>query len=200
MMETRRRIARHVAGFEKVEIGDRPGMRRAAVVLCVAERDGEACVLLIRRSPRGRNAGQWALPGGRGEPGESVEQTALREFHEELGVALSPDDVLGRLDDFPASSGFVITPVVVVPEALGPLAPCPDEVASVHYLPLARLTGDGVVHFHDTAQGPLLQMRLGPGTTIHAPTGAILLQFREVALLGNPLRVADLRQPDWTAI
>ncbi|WP_232835699.1 NUDIX hydrolase [Actinocorallia populi] len=198
MRERRQQIAQRLTESGHVEIGDSPGMRRASVVVCVTEQDGEPCVLLIRRAMRGRNPGQWALPGGRREPGETVEQTALRELHEELGVALAPADVLGRLDDFPAFSGFVISPVVAVPESLGPLAPNPDEVGSVHHIPLARLAADDVVHFLDTPQGPLLQMRLGPGTTIHAPTGAILLQFRESVLLGNPLRVADLLQPDWT--
>jgi len=199
MRERRQQIARRLAEFGPIEIDHGPGVRRAAVVLCVAERDGEPCVLLIRRARRGRNAGQWALPGGRRDPGETLEQTALREFHEELGLALDPADLLGRLDDFPASSGFVITPFVAVPPALGPLAPNPDEVGSVHHVPLARLTADDVVHFAETPRGPLLQMRLGPRMTIHAPTGALLLQFREAALLGNPLRVADLLQPDWTA-
>ncbi|GAA3206853.1 CoA pyrophosphatase [Actinocorallia longicatena] len=180
-------------------IEDRPGTRRAAVVLCVTEQDGEPGVLVIKRAYRGRNAGQWGLPGGRADEGETPEITALRELEEELGVALEPSDVLGRLDDFPASSGFVITPVVAVASAPVRPVPSPDEVHSVHHVPLAALAADGVVNWLAQPSGPpLLQMLLGPRMTVHAPTGAMLWQFREVVLLGNDVRVADLLQPDWT--
>ena len=53
------------------------------------------------------------MPGGRIDAGETPEQAALRELHEEVGLDLSADAVLGRLDDFVTRSGFVITPVVV---------------------------------------------------------------------------------------
>ena len=56
----------------------------------------------------------------------------LRELHEELGLELSPDAVLGLLDDYPTRSGYLITPVVVWAENSGAIAPNPQEVASVH--------------------------------------------------------------------
>ena len=75
----------------------------------------------------------------------------------------------------------------------------PAEVASLHPVPLANLLGEHVPRWARTADGrPLLQMPLRHDMVIHAPTGAILLQFREVALRGRPLRVADLAQPEWT--
>jgi hypothetical protein len=79
------------------------------------------------------------------------------------------------------------------------LAPSPDEVHSVRYVPLSRLAADDAVRWVEPPEGGrMLQMTLGPEMTIHAPTGAMLWQFREVALLGRDARVADCRQPDWT--
>ena len=69
---------------------------------------GRACfVLTLRLASLRRHAGQWALPGGRLEAGESAEEAALREIYEEIGLALTPAAVLGRQDDFrlaPATS------------------------------------------------------------------------------------------------
>src|SRR5215207_4376620 len=68
---------------------------------------GGAAFLLCRRASRmNSHAAQWALPGGRVDPGETPEITALRELDEELGVSLAPDAVLGRLDDYPTRSGY----------------------------------------------------------------------------------------------
>ncbi|WP_433758443.1 NUDIX hydrolase [Nocardia sp. CA-135398] len=205
--------------FPHTEVADAPGIRRAAVLLCVVALAGPPSVMVIRRAYRGRNAGQWALPGGRVDDGETVEQAAIRELHEELGLTASPADLLGRLDDFPAASGFVITPIVAALADASELRPSPDEVDSVHQVDLARLAADDVPHWvhpkdavrqeelrsdappvaHD---GPgLLQMRLAENMTIHAPTGAMLWQFREVVLLGRDpaaARIAHFAQPEWT--
>ncbi|QXJ27014.1 CoA pyrophosphatase [Actinomadura graeca] len=181
-------------------VPDAPGLRRAGVVLCAVEHAGVPSVILIRRAYQGRNAGQWGLPGGRLEAGETPEAAALRELREEIGLAAGPADVLGRLDDFPATSGFVITPIVVALEHPGVPLPSPDEVHSVHHVSLRTLADDDTPRWVPQAAGrSLLQMRLGPGWSVHAPTGAMLWQFREVVLLGRPdARVADFVQPDWT--
>ncbi|MFI7004639.1 NUDIX hydrolase [Nocardia sp. NPDC050175] len=205
--------------FPHTEVPDAPGIRRAAVLLCVVgESDGAPSVVVIRRAYRGRNAGQWGLPGGRLDEGETAEQAVLRELHEELGLTATSADLLGRLDDFPAASGFVITPFVAALPDTAELKPSPDEVHSVHLVRLTRLAADDVPHWvarHEAVpqselRGPatsvpedvgLLQMRLGEGMTIHAPTGALLWQFREVVLLGRDhanARVAHFTQPDWT--
>ncbi|MFI9413906.1 NUDIX hydrolase [Nocardia gamkensis] len=207
-----------LAGFPRIEVADAPGVRRAAVVLCVVEQpDGPPAVIVIKRAYRGRNAGQWGLPGGRLDEGETAEQAALRELHEELGLRARPEDLLGALDDFPAASGFTITPLVLVLTDATRLRPNPDEVHSVHLVDLARLAAEDTprwvraedavrqAELRDDAapadEAGLLQMRLGPKMTIHAPTGALLWQFREVVLLGTApaaARVAHFNQPDWT--
>ncbi|MDI2125722.1 NUDIX hydrolase [Yinghuangia seranimata] len=185
-----------LAAFRPAEVA---AGRRAAVVLCVVEREGALSVVVIKRAYRGRNAGQWGLPGGRVEDGETAVAAGLRELAEEVGLELPPDAVLGRLDDFPAASGFAITPIVASTADPARLVPN-HEVHAVHLVTLDRLAADDTPYWEPQPTGsPLLQMRLKPDMTIHAPTGAMLWQFREVVLLDRPeTRVADLLQPDWT--
>jgi hypothetical protein len=71
-----------------------------------------------------------------------------------------------------------------------------DEVHSIHRVALARLLDPGMPRWvRDDSGRELLQYPLRHDMVVHAPTGAILWQFAEVALRGRPTRVADLRQP-----
>ena len=137
---TRRNIAGLCAAFTRAPSGDtEPGLKRAAVAIALteAEAGGGATFLLTRRAATLRShAAQWALPGGRCDHGETQAQAALRELHEELGVALGEGDVLGLLDDYPTRSGYLITPVVVWVSTSTELVPNPEEVASVHRVAL----------------------------------------------------------------
>jgi 8-oxo-dGTP pyrophosphatase MutT (NUDIX family) len=194
--ELRELITANLAAFDRREAPLAPGLRRAAVTVCILEDvldDGGRLpyTILIKRAPRGRNPGQWALPGGRLDEGESPVEAALRELCEE--TAVGGVEVVGRLDDFVTDSGFVISPVVAFGGAQRPVADA-REVASVHAVPLDRFLAPGVPRW----RGGLLQMPLGPSIVVHAPTGAILWQFAEVALRGRELRVFDVAQPHWT--
>lgn len=173
-------------------------LKRAAVAVVVveAEAPGEAAFLLTKRTPRLRShGGQWALPGGRVDPGETIEQTALRELHEELGVLCSTDDVLGTLDDYPTRSGYLIAPVVMwAPRAS--LVPNPTEVAAAYRIACRELFRDGspeIVAIEESDR-PIIRLPL-PVATVNAPTAAVLYQFREVALAGRDTRVDHFEQP-----
>jgi 8-oxo-dGTP pyrophosphatase MutT (NUDIX family) len=189
------RIRGNLDAFERIAAED-GALRRAAVAVTVL--DGPR-LLIAKRVPRGLNAGQWALPGGKLDAGEDAVTAALRELHEEAGLSIEPAAVAGLLDDLVTDSGFCITPVVVIaPPGARPVRNA-AEIASLHPLPLANLEADHVPRWARTPDGrPLLQMPLRHDMVIHAPTGAILLQFREVALRGRMLRIDDLAQPDWT--
>lgn len=190
---TRERIAAHLAGFAWRDLGPAADLRHAAVAITVVE-PGPAFLLTRRAATLRGHAGQWALPGGRVDAGESAVDAALRELAEELGVHLGPDTVLGRLDDYPTRSGYRITPVVLWAGRGVPVAPNPAEVASCHHVPLADVDVDPVMESIPESDAPVVRLPLFGGH-LHAPTAAVLHQFREVALHGRATRVAHLEQP-----
>jgi 8-oxo-dGTP pyrophosphatase MutT (NUDIX family) len=158
---------------------------------------GGAAFLLCRRATRlSSHSAQWALPGGRLDPGETAVDAALRELDEELGVQLSDSEVLGFLDDYPTRSGYVITPVVIWGGGRLDPHPAPDEVVAVYRVGLHQLLRDDSPRFIDIPESPrpVVQIPLG-NDLIHAPTGAVLLQLRWLGLEGRNDPVNDLEQP-----
>jgi 8-oxo-dGTP pyrophosphatase MutT (NUDIX family) len=174
------------------------GRRAAAVaVTLVGDAEGNACFLLTRRAARmRRHAGQWALPGGRVDGGETPAAAALRELAEEVGLARAPGAVLGILDDYATRSGFVITPVVVWGGPGAELVPDPNEVAAIYQVPLAVLEDPGVPRLRRIPESdrPVISIAM-LGSDVHAPTAAIVYQLREVALHGRATRVGHFEQP-----
>lgn len=174
------------------------GRKHAAVALAVlADEHGAPAVVITKRTSRlSSHAGQWALPGGRVDPGETAEQGALRELWEEVGLALDPEAVLGRLDDYPTRSGYVITPVVVWAGGAVELKANDAEVHTIHRVSFAELDRPGSPEFVDIPESdrPVVRLLIYEHK-IHAPTAAIVYQFREVVVKGNPIRVDHLEQP-----
>jgi len=176
-----------------------PTLKQAAVAITLVEAADEACgtaFLLTRRAASLRaHSAQWALPGGRCDAGETSVAAALRELHEELGLELGPDDVLGELDDYPTRSGYLITPVVLWAGRRAAISPNPDEVASVHRIALADIERADAFDFVTIPESTRRVIRFRhAGQFIHAPTAALIYQFREV-LAGRMTRVAELEQP-----
>jgi len=192
-------VRRHLAAFPRVPAAA-DGRRAAAVaVTLLADETGAACFLLTRRASNLRDhARQWALPGGRTEPGETSEAAALRELAEEVGLACEAGAVLGLLDDYPTRSGFVITPVVVWAGENLELTPDPTEVAAVYRVPLTVLDEPGSPRFVSIPESdrPVIQIPIMQ-SLVHAPTAAVLYQVREVLLHGRATRVAHFEQPVW---
>jgi 8-oxo-dGTP pyrophosphatase MutT (NUDIX family) len=196
---TRRNIAELCAAFLRLPASEpAPALKRAAVVIALVQAgDGRetALLLTLRAASLRAHRGQWALPGGRCDAGETAVEAALRELHEELGLALGPDDVLGLLDDYPTRSGYLITPVVVWAENSAALSPNPQEVASVHRIALAEIEQADAFDFIAIPESTRRVIRFHhAGRLIHAPTAALIYQFREV-LAGRDTRVTELEQP-----
>jgi 8-oxo-dGTP pyrophosphatase MutT (NUDIX family) len=196
---TRRNIAELCAAFIREPSREpAPALKRAAVAIALTEDDaGEGTAFLLTRRAAGLRShrAQWALPGGRCDAGETQPEAALRELQEELGVRAEACDVLGLLDDYPTRSGYLITPVVVWVATSAAIVPNPDEVASVHGIALDKIEADDAFSFTMIPESTrrVIRFRLA-GQHIHAPTAALIYQFREV-LAGRDTRVAELEQP-----
>ena len=194
---------------QTIEIADR---KPAAVSITIVDRQIDAnfgdlsfdpsdanqaaLILTIRTSNLRHHAGQRVFPGGHIDAGETPEQAALRELEEEVGLSLDPGNVLGRLDDYASRSGFVITPVVVWGGSEVKLHGNPEEVASIHRIPVGELMRNDAPILESIPENehPVLKMPLG-NEWIAAPTAAMAYQFREVAILGKQTRVAHYDQP-----
>lgn len=194
----RSRVAAHLEGFDRRPLGAEELRRAAVAVALVADDAGQACFVLTVRGDLRRHSGQFALPGGKIDPGETAAQAALRELGEEVGLTASPGDVLGLLDDYPTRSGYLITPVVIWASDTGPLTPDPREVAAAFRVPLADLDVPQAPILSSIRESdrPVLSMPV-LGTQVFAPTAAVLYQLREVALHGRRTRVAHYEQPMW---
>jgi len=179
---------------------DAQGLKHAAVCLIIADDgSGAAALVLTRRAEHlSAHSGQFALPGGRIDAGETATEAALREAREEIGLVLAPASILGRLDDYPTRSGYVITPLVAWAPREAEMRANPGEVTAIYRVPFTTLDRPGSPEFVAIAESdrPVIRYPL-LGTTIHAPTAAVMYQFVEVALHGRATRVAHLEQPVW---
>jgi 8-oxo-dGTP pyrophosphatase MutT (NUDIX family) len=105
----------------------------------LAAPEGLLVLFTVRSSGMSSHAGQIAFPGGRVDEGETVEQAALRETEEEIGLRVKGAELWGRLDDQVSPARFVVTPVVAALAWPQTLVLNPGEVDEVFTAPLAEL-------------------------------------------------------------
>ncbi|MET4165143.1 MULTISPECIES: NUDIX hydrolase [Gordonia] len=186
--------AARVGAFDR-RTADVPDARAASVVLAVAEKDGRQGIWLSKRpATMRRHAAQFALPGGRLDPGEDHVTAGLRELDEELGIQLPSSSVLGALDDYPTRSGFVITPIVCWAEEYQEPTPNPDEVALLFFVTFEELLVEPRFLTIPQSDLPVIQLPI-VGSLVHAPTAAVIYQFAEVVLRDRHTRVDGFEQP-----
>jgi 8-oxo-dGTP pyrophosphatase MutT (NUDIX family) len=134
------RVRAGLAERQRHEFGV-PGFTQAAVLVPIVESRGEPALLFtVRRAELKTHAGQISFPGGkRDADDDSLEHTALRETHEELGIAPDRAELLGRLDEVPTPAGYMITPVVATLRGALTLVPSEFEVADVFSVGITQL-------------------------------------------------------------
>jgi 8-oxo-dGTP pyrophosphatase MutT (NUDIX family) len=113
----------------------------AAVLVPIVDHPSAPSVIFTKRTSHLKaHSGQVSFPGGRAEPEDPTpEFTALREAHEEIGLAMERVEVLARLPDYLTRTGFRVTPVVGLLTPPVALTPDPREVEHVFEVPLAFL-------------------------------------------------------------
>jgi len=113
----------------------------ASVLVPIVTHAGGLTVLFTQRTAHlRRHSGQVSFPGGRAEPGDaSPEFTALRETHEEIGLAPERVEVVARMPDYLTRTGYRVTPVIGLVEPPLVLTPDRSEVDDVFEVPLAFL-------------------------------------------------------------
>ena len=138
--------AEQVEEFSRSFGGTSVASTPAAVLVACFEEDGEARVVLTVRSGHLRaHRGEVAFPGGKLDPGEGIDEGALREAHEEIGLSPQGVEVIGHLTAMPTvSSNTLMTPVVAMLPGRPRTSPAPDEVARVFDVALADLAADDV--------------------------------------------------------
>jgi 8-oxo-dGTP pyrophosphatase MutT (NUDIX family) len=167
------------------------GLRAAAGLVLVYPHAGEWCVpLTLRGSWMRQHTGQVSLPGGRVDAGETIEQAALREAHEEVGVEAAGVDVLGRLTPLHIPvSGHLLHPVVGVAPARPAFRVAEAEVERLIEVPLRALFAPDVVRRESRLRErpPVVLMDVPyfavDGAKVWGATAMILAEF--LALLGE---------------
>lgn len=160
------------------------GHKPAAVLIPIQERqDGDYIVLTKRGDTMPTHKGQIAFPGGRVHGGDAdIVATALRESHEEIGIVPEHVRVLGRLDEFTAGYGIIVTPVVGVIPAHYDFRLDLAETSAVASVPIGALMepGNYIKDAHRSPGGHSSYHFYANGWDVWGVTARILVQFLEL--------------------
>ncbi|HEY1266600.1 MAG TPA: CoA pyrophosphatase [Candidatus Binatia bacterium] len=164
-----------------------PGFKEAAVLVPIQQKDESAHLVLTQRTETlNSHRGQVAFPGGKIEPLDaSAETAALRESHEEIGVAPEHVRVLGQLDQVTAASDYLVTPFVGVLPYPYEFRLNPHETAALFSVPLDALIAEGCFkaeprRFPPERRDPIYHFYY-EGWDIWGATARIILQLLELS-------------------
>ncbi len=174
--------ARRLLERRPVTVAAGHSMAPAAVLLTLYSADNDYYVVLQKRSQQvEHHKGEISFPGGMADPGdESLLHTALREAHEEMGIEPDDVDVIGRLDDSPTITGFMISTYVGVVPHPYPFVPSSSEVAEVLSVPLSHLRDPAAFRVETHMDGDAFRTMpvfVHDGHVIFGATARILDQF-----------------------
>jgi 8-oxo-dGTP pyrophosphatase MutT (NUDIX family) len=146
-LEAQLRLApRPRVGWDPYQVPD--GLRDAAALVLLYPVDDEPHVLLTVRGALRHHTGQVSFPGGAVDAGETLEDAAVREAVEEVGVVAADIQVLGRLTSLHIPvSGFLLHPVVAAADLRPRFLAAPEEVARLLEVPLALLEDEDTVRY-----------------------------------------------------
>jgi 8-oxo-dGTP pyrophosphatase MutT (NUDIX family) len=118
----------------------RPHKESAVLVLLFPAAGEVATVYTVRRGDLTHHAGQISFPGGRREPNETLEETAIREAEEEIGVSRELFEILGAMTElYIQPSGFIVQPFLAVSSERPDFTAQQQEVERVLEIPLVAL-------------------------------------------------------------
>ncbi len=165
-----------------------PGLRDAAGLLLVYPHDGVWHLpLTLRASALRHHTGQVSLPGGRVDAGETLEQAALREAFEEVGILPAAVEILGRLSPLHIPvSNHLLHPIVGIAAERPPFRIAEAEVARLIEVPLAHLRAPDSVRWEQrTRERPPSVLMDVPyfavdGTRVWGATAMVLAEFLAV--------------------
>ena len=177
--------ARRVLESRSVTIAAGHSMAPAAVLLTLYPIEDDLHVVLQKRSQQvEHHKGEISFPGGMADPDdESLLHTALREAHEEMGIDPDHVDVIGRLDDSPTITGFMISTYVGLVPSEYDFVPSSIEVAEVLTVPLSHLRDPSAYRVETHLDGDsfrTMPVFVYEGHVIFGATARILDQFLRV--------------------
>ncbi len=155
------------------------------MLIPLVKRDNDVDILLTVRSQSLRqHGGQISFPGGRADQTDhGLDQTALRETHEEIGIARDQVELLTALPESPTFSGYQVKPYIGLIEGAPIVALNPSEVDEVFYYPISHLLGEDAITERQVfyrGEPREYQLILYQNYRIWGATAAILLQFKQL--------------------
>lgn len=141
MMSYKRALASEAIHFD-------PPPKISAVMMVLFYNQGQLHTLFMKRPDnQGVHSGQISFPGGKQEKSDiSLQETALRETNEEIGLSKDRIDVIGRLSEiYIPPSHFIVHPFIGFVNEMPLLTPNPEEVDTIISFPLSKLFDESII-------------------------------------------------------